>query len=736
MMLALVSILTAALVAERLLHASVCLVLFILGAGPDRKSSWFITLFVQNATGLASGVLNSFSRLLSVSLRAVLWCCVVIMLWWVLFYAGQHSAPALIVFQRVYNSDVGGALRMALVVPAQFLQLLWEAVVPLWNLVVYCWHTIPTRIVLENLLDREGLSEIKECVTHLALFIRQIVVSLVDYVGVILNPPDTFDADRRLIDLMTPLSEWRLAISYALTWTGRMCSVASSVVDIVLYPFLDINFGLCLHNLANGLLYFLIHVPATTVDRCKSSNGHVVYCLPDFDPVFDLVTEGLRNAGNLVDNWMDITMVIVQSVLTGTSPACDVGMAVIDIASQSSLMGINETTIVGIASSAFALTDGWNIQVFERSERHNYPDAFPVPVFVHYGIAKVSASVDITGLLGCTCSNQAYGMQIICAVAPLDPLEPSYFVPVEFAVPTTSFYLGCERAKIKVETIRRPVTRFTSSSQSSSVRSPVAEAAIWVRPMCSSEVIDVVCVETFKLAGCYPYCMALWTKGYTGALVLRPANDWWNTVSMVARDCGLHTWDLVDGEMKQVTSTLLQKSGVTSPWARVEVQVNNSRCIYSGDTFSRMIKSEASTVYKEYRSITLSEQPFAFAGDLVFTAVQTTIGTWGIEVHRIWGNQVPPFGMCIAIASRKTCCSFSERGPHCSSKSRHCRRFSSGCLWRFCSLSMDCCSICRRVCFRARDSGESSVSAAVGAMIVVVVVVASLSCRPLSGASK
>ena len=420
-----------------------------------------------------------------------------------------------------------------------------------------------------------------------------------------------------------------------------MCSVASSVVDVALYPFLDINFGLCLHNLGNGLLYFLIHVPATTVDRCRESAGSsVVYCLPDFDPVFDLLTEGLRNAGNLIDNWMDITMVIVQSVLTGTSPACDVGMAVVDVSSQSMLiMGINETTIVGLASSAFALTDGWNVQVFERSERHNYPDAFPMPVFVHYGIARVSASVDVTGLLGCTCSNQAYGMQLTCAVAPLDPLEPSYFVPVEFAVPTTSFYMGCSRSKIKVETIRKPVTRFTSNSQSS-VRSPVAEAAIWVRPMCSSEVIDIVCIETFKLAGCFPYCMALWTKGYTGSLVLRPANDWWNTVSMVARDCGLHTWDLVDGEMKEITSTLLQKSGVTSPWASVEVQVNSTRCVYSGDTFSRMIKSEASTAYGEHRSITLSEQPFAFAGDLVFTAVQTTIGTWGIEVHRIWGNQV------------------------------------------------------------------------------------------------
>ena len=647
-MLAIVTALTAALICERFLYACVCLLLFLMGIGTDRKSTWFVTLFIQNASSLAAGILTSFARLVSVSIRAVVWCCVVIGLWWVLYYASRHSAPALIAFQRVYNSDMGGTLRLAIVVPMQMLQLIWDAFVPMWNVVIYCMHTIPMRILLENVLDMEGLAEVKGCVTHLALFVQGAVISLVDYVQVIMHPPDLFDADFRLIDLMTPLAEWRLAVSYALTWIGRMCSVASSVVDIALYPFLDINFGLAIHNLGNGLLYFLIHVPAVTVDRCKAGGGDLVYCLPDFEPVFDLVVEGIRNAGNLIDNWLDIVMVIVQSVLTGTSPTCDVGMAVIDVAAKSLLMGLNETTIVGITTSTFALTDGWNIQVFERSESHAYPGAFPMPVTVSYGIAKVSASVDIPGLLGCTCSNQIYGMQIICAVAPMETGlgEASYFVPVEFSIPTTSFYMACERAKIKVETIRKPVMRFTSGSQST-VKSPVAEAAIWVRPMCSSEGVDIVCIETFKLAGCFPYCMALWTKGYRGSLVLRSASEWWSTVAMVSRDCGLHTWDLRDGGVTELTSKLREKSGVVSPWSTVEVQLNSSHCVYSGNTFSRMLKSPETTAsaYTEHRSITLDTQPFAFAGDLVFTAVHTSTSTsgvefWGVEVHRIWGNQV------------------------------------------------------------------------------------------------
>ena len=728
-------IITMALVCERFLYACVCLVLYLMGICNDGKSTWFVTLFIQNMSSLAAGTLSAFSRLLSVSIRTLLWCMVVMGVWWVLYYASRHSAPALIMFQRVYNAEVGGILRLAIVVPMQMLQLIWDAVIPLWNVVVYCVHSIPTRILLENVLDIEGLAEVKAFIVHLAYFVQKFLMSLVDYVQVIINPPDLFDADFRLIDLMTPFAELRLAVSYGLTWVGRMCSVASSVVDIALYPFLDINFGLALHNLGNGLLYLIIHVPAVTVDRCKAGGGELVYCLPDFEPVFDLVVEGIRNVGNLVDNWLDIVMVIVQSVLTGTSPACDVGMAVIDIGAKSFMMGLNETTVVGIGTSAFALTDGWNIQVFERSESHNFPDAFPVAVRVNYGIAKVSASVDIPGLLGCMCSNQDYGMQIVCAVAPLDLLETSYFVPVEFSIPTTSFYMSCERAKIKVETIRRPVTRFTSNSQST-VRSPVAEAAIWVRPMCSSEMIDMGCIETFKLSGCFPYCMALWTKGYKGSLVLRPASDWWNTVAMVSRDCGLHTWDLRDGELKELTSTLRQKSGITSPWSKMEVQVNNTRCVYSGNTFSRMIKSAETTAsaYSKHRSITLETQPFAFAGDLVFTAVHTSTSNtgvefWGIEVHRIWGNQVL---FLLKIICSVTIClipfnSSSERGPHFSKRSKHCLRLSSGCCLRLCSRSVVCCSICRSACLSATDSvvvvigGSSCCFSSRGGAVVVVV---------------
>jgi len=547
----------------------------------------------------------------------------------------RYSTEGLIALQKGYNSDVGGAIRLALVTPLQLIQLLWNGVVPLWNLIIYCVKTIPSRVLFENVLRNMG--DFKQSILHLAIFMQKLVFSLFAYVKIIINPPDSFDPNLRLLDLITPLAEWRLAVSYMLSFVGDMCAVATSLLDVMMYPFLDINFGLGVHNIINSILTLLIHVPAVTIDRCKAGGGPVVYCLPDFEPVIELAVHGIRNFGLLIDNWLDVTMIIIQSVLTATSPACS-GWTVVDFNKGGGMMGLNETVIVGISSNLFAKTDGWNVELYTRTSSISFPGAFPLAMDVNYGIASVSAAADVSGLLGCTCTDQDYGMQIVCAVAPLDKLSPSYYVPVEFRVPTTSFYMGCGRSKIKLDSIRWPATRYTSPN-SRATNSPIAEAALWVRPACSSEWIDVACVETFKLAGCFPYCMALWTKGYTGSMILRSASEWQNSVAMMNRDCGLHTWDLKSGDVASLTDELRKNSGVKSTWMDEEVQLDSSHCVYAPNTFSRMLRNTTGA-YTSYRSVAITGQPFAFAGDLALTAVNTVGDTWGIDVQRIWGNQV------------------------------------------------------------------------------------------------
>lgn len=662
MLLILVSAITVALVVERITFAFTSLLFHLFNQGPDRKSTWFISSLVQNVVGLLASVASAVSRLLGFSLRGILFLTLFLVLWGVAFICARHSAIALIAFQEAYNSDVGGAIRLALVLPMQLLRLVWDGLVPAYNLILYCAKTIPTRILIENVL--RNLSDFENAMLNLGLFVQSLTTSLIAYVNLIITPPDSFDPNLRLLDLVTPLAYWRLMVSYLLHWLGDVCSVASSLSDLVAYPFLDINFGLGIHHSVNAILTLVVQTPAVTMQRCSAGAGQVVYCLPDFEPAIELAVNGVRNFGSMFDNWMDVATIITQAVLTGTSPQCT-GWTAVDFQAQGGLMGANETVVVGVDENHFAKTDGWNIEVYSRTSVQSFPSAFPAKMNVEYGVAVVTVNTNVQGLLGCSCTDQAYGLQLLCAVAPLDTLTPSYFVPVEFQIPTTSFYMGCSRAKIRLDSIRWPVTRSTSPNVDSR-RASTAQAALYVRPACSSEGIDVVCVDTFKLAGCFPYCMALWTRGYLGSMVLRDGEEWANTVSMVSRDCGLHTWDLVSGELASVTQTLRQKSGVTNTWMDAEVQLNGSHCQYAPNTFSRMTK-ESVPSYSDYRSVRLTGQPFAFAGDLILTAVNTVGDVWGIDVQRIYGNQVNSS----EIARLKRCISSSVRGPQRSVSSMH-----------------------------------------------------------------
>jgi len=630
--------LTLALALERITFAFASLVVFVFNLGPDRQTAWFVGAIIQLIVGLVSSILSALLRLMSLGIRGILVLTLLLVIWALLFMCARFSSEGLLAFQSAYNSTTGGVLRLSILMPLKLLQLLWDAVVPVYNLLVYCGTTIPFRILLENVL--RNLANFENSMLNLALFVRAAIQSLAAYVDVVLSPPDSFDPNLRLLDLVTPLSYWRLAVSYMLAWIGDTCSVASSLGDVLAYPFLDINFGLGVHNLVNSVLALTIQVPTTTIQRCRAGGGQVVYCLPDFEPVVELAVAGTRQLGFMMDNWLDVVTIIIQAVLTNTSPACS-GWTVVDFQVNDNLLGLNETVVVGIDDHHFAKTDGWNVEVYSRTSIQSFPSAFPSQMNVNYGMAVVSVTPEIKGLMGCACTDQNYGMQVVCAVAPMDALTPSFYVPVEFDVPTTSFYMGCGRAKIRLDSIRWPVTRSTSPN-SNSQNLIVAQAALYVRPMCSSEQTDVACIETFKLANCFPYCMALWTKGYIGSMMLRGAEEWANTVSMGKRDCGLHSWDLLSGELASVTQTLRQNSGVKSTWMNAEVQLNGSSCVYAPQIFSRMLKSDTAS-YSMYRSVILPDQPFAFAGDLVLTAVNTVGTTWGIHVQRIYGNQANEF---------------------------------------------------------------------------------------------
>jgi hypothetical protein len=168
----------------------------------------------------------------------------------------------------------------------------------------------------------KDMGTIVELGDSLAGFTKSSVVGMADYVPKFIYPCSTksdtcYDPGERTYNFITPISELRrmaVAISKIL---DNMCAGITGPADIILYPLLDINTAKAVHNIGNSILYSIIHIPSVTYQRCKDhGNGgeNLVMCLPDFEPPTNMLVAGLRNLGDMLDNWLDVSSIIVQVI--------------------------------------------------------------------------------------------------------------------------------------------------------------------------------------------------------------------------------------------------------------------------------------------------------------------------------------------------------------------------------------------------------------------------------------
>lgn len=214
-----------------------------------------------------------------------------------------------------------------------------------------------------------------------------------------------YDPGSRTYDFMTPMADvldMSVAVSGIL---DNMCRGASGPVDIAMYPLMDINTAKAVHNIGNSVLFALIHVPSITIERCKNeqSTGGVVMCLPDFEPPINMLLAGLRSLGRMLDNWLDVSSIIVQKSLgiSSTSTDCQSVPLSLTAANYSKpVFGTNEVRVVGLTEGLYAVTDGTSVQYFNHytsTESVLATDVWPIKVDVSFGIAAVTYYDDTPG---------------------------------------------------------------------------------------------------------------------------------------------------------------------------------------------------------------------------------------------------------------------------------------------------------------------------------------------------
>ncbi|KAJ1463923.1 hypothetical protein T484DRAFT_1758476, partial [Baffinella frigidus] len=189
------------------------------------------------------------------------------------------------------------------------------------------------------------------------------------------------------------------------------------------YPLLDTNFAQMLHAGMNSPLYAVVQLPLVTYARCrqaaddKEERMRSLACTPDVAPVYNFAAASVRYGGILVDNWLDVTWVTILSVFGKAPEKCAAAPLHLKTIAEQTLFGGNETRIIGLGSSSYAITDGNSVQyTFYRgaTEQVFSRDHWPFKIEPALGIAAIeydaAEAVDDGGgrtmsMLGCVCQD-------------------------------------------------------------------------------------------------------------------------------------------------------------------------------------------------------------------------------------------------------------------------------------------------------------------------------------------
>lgn len=535
---------------ERVLHV---LFAFLFDVATDQPASLGVQPYagvqvVGSFVTLACALLSSCAAAALSALRALLayvvWGVLVSALFSLLYVLVSYYPQELVDLVAYWNSTVGPAYDMLFITPLRITGMLFSSVVPLWNAFFHVTsglvYKVFVKAAVRDLALFQALGEgLAGLVRSSALSTSDFLVSLADLQCT--DPPTSacYSASSSVLDVITPMSHAR-AVSTSVSAVLRgMCGSLSGPIDLILYPFLDINLAKGLHNLVNGLLFPVLQMPRITSKRCKDSGGDLVMCLPDLEPGLNFVVVGMRNIGQLLDNWLDVGSIILQSSV-GLDPGlkCDqMPLGITPLNRSRDLFGANETAVVGLTEGLYAITDGYGAQYF--SHYHSVstslsPGAWPFPIEPSFGVASVrylssgDSSDELgeprTTMMGCRCDDvQESGVRILCGMAlyespgflsTLDP-ERDLTFEVLFHKRSTATQASCSQLEISVQSVRWPSRRYTRDmaleddlDDSCSGRSTCTtiDATVWVQPRCSSslDANQPICRDGNPLASCFP----------------------------------------------------------------------------------------------------------------------------------------------------------------------------------------------------------------------------------------
>jgi hypothetical protein len=396
--------------------------------------------------------------------------------------AWEEYPEAVVKATGYYNARVGPFAHAYLFFPLELGNALFKGVVPVYNGVIWVWRGLIQQGLLPALWDTFPL--LMDMAVGVLRLGQQCTASVTVFAKGLGCEGQACLSGSVDLDLMSPMATVRDLAILSSRLAGSVCSGLAVPLDLVLYPLMDLNMAGAVHGLGNAALHALVHLPLVTYERCSRHGGagagmDVLMCTPDFEPAVVQLVSGLRSAGSLLDNWMNMGVAVAHQTVTGGGAGCSGPVALDpDVFRQGVLTGAQTT--VGLTDWLMAATNG-SIALFYGGRSWDLaPRRWGGAIDVRMGVAAVvygdgggseSSSLtqarqprsrSTTTLMGCQCHDVAGGgIQVVCHFLPMSGALSGAESQAEvwFEDPTWAGAFRCEAVEISVRSVRWPARR-------------------------------------------------------------------------------------------------------------------------------------------------------------------------------------------------------------------------------------------------------------------------------------
>ena len=412
--------LVALCVFERVLHVFVCLFFPWLrskeASGGEREGQMVVGGVLNLAATSVGSIASILAQCVYVVGWALIWFLVLFCLTSAVYVTYEEQPEVVLKLVSFYNARVGPFLHSYLLLPLEFLNLLFKGVVPIYNGAVWILRAFFKQGLLPILWDQiEVLVDMAVALLSLGKHFSGCVVSFVkalqcDTDACLLEKPPP------VLDLLTPMGDVRLAAVLTGKLGGTICSLLAVPIDLVLYPLLDVNLARGVHNIVNALLNLIVHVPRTTARRCTrygsaGTQYDTLMCTPDLESVFTQFVAATRDFGTLADNWLGLATAMAGQTLSSAKSAagrltgsrrllqqggqageaCPAATTLMPETFRGDLLS-GPMTVVGLADWLMAATNGTLAFFYGQVNTDVAPRAWPdkAGVDVRMGVAAVS----------------------------------------------------------------------------------------------------------------------------------------------------------------------------------------------------------------------------------------------------------------------------------------------------------------------------------------------------------